>query len=271
MNDLNPDPLQDHFEVEISDLSSDGTDAPAPATRRVGPTRLSPRARARRVALVASAFLALAVVILASQAATRNQVVGFVQQFIPTPTPTLAPGADRFYIAADVPWITVALDGQPIALPRIGVDAPLRLARGHHLLIWAAEPFQPQQCSLDIPATPASSCPPHRSGQAGHSRAVGFCHRPARIARHAPRQPAAGADSGDAGGALRLQRYGTAGRDVSYPAARTPAEHLRRWHRPAAAAGDASASVGYRPALSYLSLEPARLADKALFDLRTRL
>jgi hypothetical protein len=161
MNTPNQDPLQDNFEVEISDLSPDQADAPdgpAPSSRRAGQTRLSPRARARRVALVASALLLLVVALLGSQPAMRSQVVGLVQRLIPTPTPTLAPGADRFYLATDVPWATVALDGQPIAPPRISVDAPLHLARGHHLLTWDAAPFLPQQCSIDVPPIPASSC-----------------------------------------------------------------------------------------------------------------
>jgi hypothetical protein len=145
MDDLSQEPSQDAFEVE------DSESAP--------PTRLSPRARARRVALAAGAFLVLAVVIGGSLPNVRGQIAGLVQRFIPTPTPPLPPGADRFYIETDVPWTAVSLDGHPIALPRIGVDAPLRLARGRHLLAWNAAPFQPQQCSIDVPdTTSASSC-----------------------------------------------------------------------------------------------------------------
>jgi acetolactate synthase-1/2/3 large subunit len=42
----------------------------------------------------------------------RTQVVGLVTRFIHTPTAPLASGVDRFYLAADVPWTTVALDGR---------------------------------------------------------------------------------------------------------------------------------------------------------------
>lgn len=161
MNTPNPEPLPDPFEVEISALSADEGAEPEerqPPGRLASQASLSPRARARRGALVASAFLVLLVVILGSLPNVRSQVVDAVQRLIPTPTPTLAPGADRFYIATDVPWSKVALDGRPIALPRIGMDAPLRLARGRHMLTWTAAPFQPQQCSLDVPYTTATSC-----------------------------------------------------------------------------------------------------------------
>lgn len=173
MNTPDPEPLPNTFEVEISALPADEGDEPE--DRQTGAGRaaqapLSPRARARRVALVASAFLVLLVVILGSLPGVRNQVVGVVQSFIPTPTPTLAPGTDRFYIAADVPWTTVTLDGHAIALPRIGSAAPLRLARGRHTLAWTAAPFQPQRCRIDVPYTAAFSCPiigEARQGTAG--------------------------------------------------------------------------------------------------------
>jgi hypothetical protein len=173
MEHLNQEPSQDTFEVEISDLSIGETGEPVerhPSTRLPSQARLSPRAHARRSLLEALAFLLMVGVILGSQPTVRNRVVHLVQRFIPTPTPTLVPGADRFYIATDVPWAKVTLDGRPIALPRIGVDAPLQLARGRHVLAWTAAPFQPQQCFLSVPPTTGPSCfvsDQVRQGQSG--------------------------------------------------------------------------------------------------------
>lgn len=158
----NQDPVQDTLEVEFSDLAADRADAPdgrAPSAQLASRARLSSRARARRILLVASAFLLLAMVVLGSLPDVRSQVAGLVQRFIPTPTSTLPLDADRIYITVDVPWTKVALDGHPIALPRIGVNAPLHLARGRHVLTWTAAPFQPQQCSIDVPPITAdASC-----------------------------------------------------------------------------------------------------------------
>ncbi|HEY7346756.1 MAG TPA: hypothetical protein VH599_00460 [Ktedonobacterales bacterium] len=162
MNDQKQEPASDSFEVEISAIPAGEADKPDehhPTTRLAPQARLSVRARARRIALVACAFLLLFVVILGGLPDVRNQIVDTVKRFIPTPTPTLAPGADLLYLETDVPWTTITLDGHPLAPPRIGVDAPLRLARGQHVLAWTAEPFQPQQCSITVPSTTESSCP----------------------------------------------------------------------------------------------------------------
>lgn len=152
------EPEPDDFEVEISAVSADDAAPRGTVTRLSLRIRLSRTARAQRIGVVVSAFLVLLVVLLASLPELRNPAVGWVTRFIPTPTATLPPGADRFYLSADVPWTTITLDGQPIQPPRIGIDAPLQLARGHHMLTWRADPFTPQQCSLDVPPTTASSC-----------------------------------------------------------------------------------------------------------------
>jgi hypothetical protein len=156
MSNRNHEPAQDSFEVEINSL---------PPREGVGASflagRLSPgRARIiRRRALRVCTFLLLLVVILSVLPPTRTQVADLVQRFLPTPTPTLPPGADRFYVAPDVPWTTVTVDGHLLRLPRIGVEAPLQLARGRHTLAWTAAPFQPLRCLLTVPPTPAASCP----------------------------------------------------------------------------------------------------------------
>jgi hypothetical protein len=124
MSDQNQEPAQEGFEVEISTLPQAGEEGASFLAARRSPRRV----RTRRRALGASAFLLLLVVVLGSLPTVRNHAVDMVQHFIPSPTPTLALSADRFYIETDVPWATVTLDGHSTTLPRIGVDAPLQLA-----------------------------------------------------------------------------------------------------------------------------------------------
>jgi hypothetical protein len=72
----------------------------------------------------------------------------------PSPTPTLAPGTDLFYVRGDPSWGQLFIDGHPTALPVIGTDPPLRLARGQHMLTWQAAPFLTQQCTVSVPPAP---------------------------------------------------------------------------------------------------------------------
>lgn len=150
---MDEESAQNDLEVEISHLSPDEGDQGDQAHLLVSGMRLSRKARARRVAIVASAFLLLAVVIVASVPAIRQQAVGPLVRLIPTPTATLVPGSDRFYLETDVPWTSVSLDGQPVRPHHPGSDPPLRLARGRHQIEWQANPFQPQRCTVVIPRT----------------------------------------------------------------------------------------------------------------------
>jgi hypothetical protein len=149
---------QDNLEVEISTLSPGDDSQGNEAHPLLSGMRLSRNARARRIAIVASAFFLLVVVIVASMPTIRQRVVGPLESLIPTPTATLIPGSDRFYLETDVPWTRVSLDGQPVRPHHLGSDPPLHLARGVHRFEWRADPFQPQHCIILIPRTFDSSC-----------------------------------------------------------------------------------------------------------------
>jgi len=69
----------------------------------------------------------------------------------PTPTPTLFPGANLFYVTIDPLWGHISIDGRVIAhLPALG-STPLTLSSGGHTITWNAPPFSPQQCIVYVP------------------------------------------------------------------------------------------------------------------------
>lgn len=68
-----------------------------------------------------------------------------------TPTPTLPPGANLFYITTNPAWGTVSIDGHPVThLPALG-QTPIQVAPGNHTITWNAPPFPVQRCFLDVP------------------------------------------------------------------------------------------------------------------------
>ncbi|HEV2461763.1 MAG TPA: hypothetical protein VGS80_25685, partial [Ktedonobacterales bacterium] len=130
---------------------------PSPAPRSVLAPRLSRRARQRRfIATAGVILLALAVLFSASPALRASLGGAFVAL---QPTAPLLPSQDQFYLDLEVPWTVVTLDGHRLALPQIGRDLPLRLARGSHRLVWRPAPFQPQSCVLTVPTQPLDTCP----------------------------------------------------------------------------------------------------------------
>lgn len=68
------------------------------------------------------------------------------------PAPMVEPGSNLLYIEASPPWGSVSIDGRPVSsLPIDGVDQPLQLSVGAHVVKWHADPFPPQYCNLFVP------------------------------------------------------------------------------------------------------------------------
>jgi hypothetical protein len=110
------------------------------------------RQRKRQFMLTASLVVLVLLIIVGSTSGIGNAVVRMVGQAIPTPTPTLAPGAGLFYVQGDPPWGHLSIDGHRIAhLPVALTDAPLHLSVGHHVLQWQATPFITQRCLISVP------------------------------------------------------------------------------------------------------------------------
>jgi hypothetical protein len=161
MSDLEHRQPQDDFTIEIADINELGetvadSDSGTPSAAKPPPAGLEPRfspSQRRRQLIITSAIVVLAVlVILGSTASVRELVSGVFIRPAPTPVPTLAPGADLFYVQGSPSWGHLSIDGHPIArLPQIAIDAPLRLSRGQHTLVWQAKPFQAQSCTMSVP------------------------------------------------------------------------------------------------------------------------
>src|SRR2546421_2188047 len=171
MNDIEPEPSQDDLDVEITDLddleiynghnrsANTATTATASPVRLSLRSRLSPRQRVLRLAVTAGALVLASLIILGNIAPLRSKALGMI--FGPTPAPEsiVIPGTDLFYIDANPSWGKLFLDGQFLAhSPVKGKDSPLRLSPGRHQFVWRAEPFQPINCFISIPAAPTDTC-----------------------------------------------------------------------------------------------------------------
>jgi len=108
-----------------------------------------PPKRRRPFALITA--IVLIVVIVGGGLLVARTVGGGAFGPTPTPTPTLIPGENLFYITTSPAWGKISIDGHTIAhLPAIG-STPLTLATGGHTIKWDAPPFSPQQCTIYVP------------------------------------------------------------------------------------------------------------------------
>ena len=144
--------------VNLDALQQDGT-PPFPVSSSLRDSRFTPRQRQLQLFVTASLVVLLLLVIIGNTVS----IPGFVTRILfgptPVPTATIVPGADLFYVQGDPTWGRLFIDGQPVAqLPRIGIDAPLRLARGQHVLSWHAEPFNVQICTVSVPPVSSDTC-----------------------------------------------------------------------------------------------------------------
>ncbi len=140
------------FEVEIKDLdepdAADDRSLPSPGKRK---PRFSLRRRRLSLILLNGLLILTVLLILGNTTPVRNLVGSTFFPPTPSPTPTLVPGVDLFYIRLSPIWGRLTIDGRPTPLPTIAIDPPLRLARGRHLLVWQAPPFLTQRCTVSVP------------------------------------------------------------------------------------------------------------------------
>jgi hypothetical protein len=159
MSDVEHKQPQDDATVEITDI--DGLDGVAADSKTVSSAKLlrpglepgfAPRQHRLQLVVTAGIVVLALLVILGSTAPVRELVSGVFIRPAPTPVPTLAPGADLFYVEGNPPWGKLSIDGHAIAqLPRMSLDPPLRLARGRHVLVWKADPFLSLRCTVSVP------------------------------------------------------------------------------------------------------------------------
>jgi hypothetical protein len=164
-----PSESGDGFHVEVSDVStpiSVGDHLPRESTRMDAPTspfasRLTRRGRLLRTGGIAGAILLALILVLNGSSATRNGAIRLLADFYPTPTATLIPGSNAYFLLPNPPGTTILLDGKPLSrLPFPGDPQPLLLSRGAHSLTWknAFFPFHPASCRLTVPRARRDTC-----------------------------------------------------------------------------------------------------------------
>lgn len=112
-------------------------------------------------ALSAGAAVVLALVVILGTSPGAGPVLGRALGFAtPTPTATLATGADTIFFANRVPWGALTVDGQTpaLALPGFNDLQWVKLARGAHTVIYSAAPFPTMHCKVSVPAAPNDTC-----------------------------------------------------------------------------------------------------------------
>ncbi len=150
-------------DVEITDIPADEIAHHQPGWLRrqseaslLHLRHLPPRRRNLYLAATLGLVGLVVVVIIGSSPSARNTLQAGIFGQAPTPTPTLAPGLDLFYIEGIPTWSQVYIDNHLLAhLPAIG-ESPIHLPRGHHLITWHAYPFQAQGCTISVPPVFAS-------------------------------------------------------------------------------------------------------------------
>jgi hypothetical protein len=115
--------------------------------------RLSPRQRNVYLAATLGIVMLVVIIVVASSPTTRDALGTGIFGRAPTPTATLTPGLDLFYIEGVPSWSQVSIDGHRlihIPLPGVG-QSPVQLPHGHHMVAWHADPFQTQSCIISVP------------------------------------------------------------------------------------------------------------------------
>jgi hypothetical protein len=152
---------RDDFEVKITPLQgSDSSGSQQGAlplkllAHLAGQWRPSPRRKPLLYAAIALSLVLLLAMVVRYSFPLPASSTGDDESTIPP----LPPGYNSFYMQAAVPWMQVFIDGQHVVPPRPGIDVPLTLKPGHHLISWRADPFRPQSCRLSIPYAVGDSC-----------------------------------------------------------------------------------------------------------------
>ena len=131
------------------------------------------RSRRRTEFALATGLIVLAIVAVLGTP-LRNTLFPFFFHAPSTPTAIPIPNDNLFFIQA-APWGNVTIDGRTLSpLPVPGKDAPIRLSRGLHQIIWHADPFQPVTCTVSVPEMLPNEPCPYESFANYHFRLITF-------------------------------------------------------------------------------------------------
>lgn len=109
-------------------------------------SKLPPRRHIPKLAVIGIVVL---IVLIVFGSFTSIHLLGEPSQL---PTPTLEPGSNLFYIETSPDWGSISIDGQVFShLSARGIDQPLELSTGAHVVQWNAAPFPPQECTFLVP------------------------------------------------------------------------------------------------------------------------
>src|SRR5579859_2210301 len=112
---------------------------------------------AMAVAMVLLLMIILANNLLSIGTITRSALNGL----FPGSTPTLPSirGSNLYYLDVNVPDERVTIDGRLLLhIPRPGVDPPLAISPGSHVISWSAFPFRQQSCTISAPYSFGDNC-----------------------------------------------------------------------------------------------------------------
>lgn len=156
----------DELHVEVQDMRTPASaHGPWSSLRSLLYPPRTRRQRAARLSIALGFIVLVVAVVLGSIPMVRQGASGVAAHFLPTPTPTLAPGADTFYFVPNPPGVEVQLDGRARSqLPLAGSGQSIMLPRGRHTLTWRSAhlPFQPLECVVSVPRNSAiDTCPQH--------------------------------------------------------------------------------------------------------------
>lgn len=77
----------------------------------------------------------------------------------PTHETPLTIDANHYYIQSNTRWAQVLLDGHTLLhVPIPGVDPPLQISAGHHLVMWQTSTHQIYSCTMSVPPSRLDSC-----------------------------------------------------------------------------------------------------------------
>lgn len=158
--------LQDASDFDEDEFEVSSIRAGATSTSRscwVARFEVNPAVRRhrRQIAVVVASGLLVLALIASAIPGVQGRLLGFLP-LSATPTVSISPLEDLFYLLPNPPGVVVTLDGHALTrLPAPGDFQPVQTTPGRHVFAWTSHlfPFVPQRCTVFIPLLPADTCP----------------------------------------------------------------------------------------------------------------
>lgn len=135
-----PDEPQDDFDLEITSLDDEAGETPPVARLQQKPLLFLRRHRTLTT-FATSGFVVLALLLLLFSVTPARQLL----------KPAGPQDTFSYRLDASPPWGALFVDGQAVSVASNRSYPLFSLTRGQHTLLWRADPFPPQQCTLVVP------------------------------------------------------------------------------------------------------------------------